>query len=379
MNAQDVKDLPVGKKIYDHHVKGLFVLANKNGSKTFYLYYYDQGGKQRKIKLGLYGQLTLEGARKAAQTLFTRVAAGENPAVEKRKAKSELTVYGLMADCLKKYWNNKRYHDSGQFKQILLIVKKDFSKIGNIKLSGLNTQTVTSWHKSFQDRPYTGNHCLSYLKTAINWAIKNDITSIKNPCDGIKKFPAHARSRYATPEEIKNIGSYLEKEFKTNPLAAIYLYLILTTGTRPRAVERLKWKNLIIKHNLQGQEIGIISFFGKTSAKTGDNESIVVPPKTLAMIKCLPQTSEYIVPCTRPRRLWRMIQKKFNCEDLWMRDLRRTYATVGLSGGVPLSQVGELLNHKCWETTKIYAKLMDEQRINAAMTVAKNLDRIIHR
>lgn len=377
MIAQDVKTLPVGKKIYDHVVKGLFCIGNPSGTKSFFLVYRDAAKKQRKIRLGLYGQLTLEGARKAAQELLGRIAVGENPALDRQKAKAEMTVYELMAKVLREYWNTERYRNSGQFKQVIWSVKKDFSKIGHLKLSELSTLAVTNWHKSFKDKPSLGNHALSYLKTAINWAIKNDITAIKNPCSGVKKYPSHARSRYATPEEIKKIGSFLEQEFETNPLAAIYLYLILTTGTRPQAVERLKWENLIIRHNLKGEEVGVISFFGKSSARTGEKEMIIVPPKTLAMIKRLPRTSEYIVPRKKPYRLWWKIQEKFNCPDLWARDLRRTYATVGLSSGVALSQVGELLNHKCWETTKVYAKLMDEQRINSAMQIADKIEDII--
>lgn len=377
MNATELREIPPGKKLYDHYVKGLFALGNRDGSKTFYLYYYDMAKKQRKIKLGLYGQLTLEGARKAAQTLLHRIAAGENPAQERKEARAELTVAGLMLEAIKNYWGQKRYVESGTFQAIIQAFKAYFQKIGKCKLSELNAQELTKWMNSFGDRHAMANHCLTYLSVAFNWAIKNELTSLANPCEKVKKFPKPKRNRYATQQEIKQIGNYLEEVFELDPIPAMYLYLILTTGTRPKAIERLKWDDLKTKHSLDGKQVGIISFFGKSSARTGEKETIIIPPKTMAMINRLPKINEFIVPCTMPRRLWKRIQAKFNLQDLWARDLRRTYATVGLSGGVPLSQVGELLNHKCWDTTKIYAKLMLDQRINSAMQIAQKLEGII--
>jgi len=379
LNATELREIPPGKKLYDHYVKGLFALGNRDGSKTFYLYYYDMAKKQRKIKLGLFGQLTLEGARRAAQMILQRVAAGENPAKERKEAKTELTVAELMLSAIKQYWGQPRYIESGTCQSIILAFKAYFQKIAKYKLSELNNQVLTRWMQSFGERHAMANHCLVYLNAAFNWAIRNDLTSLANPCEKIKRFPKQKRSRYATPQEIKQIGNYLEEVFEVDPIPAMYLYLILTTGTRPKAIERLKWDDLKIKHSLDGKQVGIISFFGKSSARTGEKETIIIPPKTMAMINRLPKISEFIVPCTMPRRLWKRIQAKFNLQDLWARDLRRTYATVGLSGGVPLSQVGELLNHKCWDTTKIYAKLMLDQRINSAMAIAKSLDQIIHR
>lgn len=378
MNAADLREIPPGKKLYDHYVKGLFALGNRDGSKTFYLYYYDMAKIQRKIKLGKYGQLTLEGARKAAQALLTRVAAGENPALEKRQIREELTVSSLMLRALKEYWSDERFINSGQFKNVLSAVKNNFDAILKFRLSELTPAIIDRWHKSFEDHPCHANLLLAYLMRAINWAKENQLTQINNPCSLVKRFPKKKRNRFATPDEIKKIGKFLEDNFKRDPFPSIFLYLILTTGTRPSAIPRLKWENLTIKKNLQGEEVGIISFFGKTTAKTGEEEVIVIPPKTMAMIKRLPKLGEYIVPCLMPTRLWKKIQEKFNLKDLWARDLRRTYATVGLSGGVSLSQVGELLNHKCWDTTKIYAKLMLDQRINSAMAIAKSLDSIIH-
>lgn len=377
MNLQEIKSLSLGETVCDDKIKGLFAYRNAN-SITFYLRFRTRARRERKMKLGRYGILTLDDARKMAQEILAKVAMGEDPVAKWQAMRNEMTVGELMLKALKEYWGQKRFIESRHFFVVLSGVKYGFGPILKYKLSELTPAIVDRWHKSFQDKPTHANHLLAYLIKAINWAIENRLTDIKNPGIGIKKFPKVKRNRYATADEIKKIGQFLEDNFRRDPYRSLYLYLILTTGTRPSAIPRLMWKNLIIKKNAEGKEVGVISFYGKTTAKTGEEETLIIPPKTLAMIKKIPQTSEYILPINMPQKLWEQIKKKFNCPDLWARDLRRTYATVGLSGGVPLSQVGELLNHKCWETTKVYAKLMDEQRINSAMAIADSLDQIIH-
>ena len=377
MNLADIKSLSPGIKLWDDKVKGLFAFRNSDNSISFFINYRTRERKQRRVKVGRYGALSLDGARKVAQELLSKVALGEDPAKKWKDSSEELTVHGLMVKALKEYWSAPRFVESRQFKNVLGAVRNDFAPIAKYKLSELTTAIITRWHKKYAHKPSHGNHLLAYLTRAFNWARENQLINLDNPCSRVKRFPRVKRDRFASIEEIQKIGRFLEKNFEKEPLPSIYLYLILTTGTRPSAISRLEWKNLIIKHNPEGKEIGVISFFGKTSAKTGENETIIIPPKTLAMIKRLPQTSDYIVPCNMPSKLWQKIKNKFNCPDLWARDLRRTYATVGLSNGVSLSQVGELLNHRCWDTTKIYAKLMMNQRINSAMTIANKIEDII--
>lgn len=47
-------------------------------------------------------------------------------------------------------------------------------------------------------------------------------------------------------------------------------------------------------------------------------------------------------------------------EGLLVHDLRRSYASIGLSVGVSLSQIGQLLGHTSSQTTARYAFLIDD-------------------
>jgi integrase/recombinase XerC len=43
---------------------------------------------------------------------------------------------------------------------------------------------------------------------------------------------------------------------------------------------------------------------------------------------------------------------------------RHTFATIGLNCGIPLEVVSEVLGHSSTRVTKIYAKMLDEFKIN---------------
>jgi site-specific recombinase XerD len=50
---------------------------------------------------------------------------------------------------------------------------------------------------------------------------------------------------------------------------------------------------------------------------------------------------------------------------------------VGLSNGISLSQLGELLGHKSAQTTKIYGKLMEDAAHQAAAGVAGHMQAML--
>jgi hypothetical protein len=87
-------ELPVhGQRIYrDSELVG-FALRATSGAKTFVLE-KRIGRKVRRIKLGRYGELTCEQARKAAQTLLGKIASGIDPVVERQAARAKAVTLG---------------------------------------------------------------------------------------------------------------------------------------------------------------------------------------------------------------------------------------------------------------------------------------------
>jgi integrase len=72
----------------------------------------------------------------------------------------------------------------------------------------------------------------------------------------------------------------------------------------------------------------------------------------------------------RLQEKWTKVREAAGCPDLQLRDARRTFASYGLSLGLSLAQVGELLHHTDTQTTKGYSYLIDDLKQKAAAQIA---------
>jgi len=60
-----------------------------------------------------------------------------------------------------------------------------------------------------------------------------------------------------------------------------------------------------------------------------------------------------------------------------MHDLRHSFASAGISAGLTLPQIGELLGHSDTRTTSRYAHLMDDMAASAANKAAEFLEDLL--
>lgn len=81
---------------WDTIIKGFVLEVRITGSKTWALRYTDDAGRQRQHRIGGYGDITFEQARKAANRLRSEVTLGGNPAGQK-KVKKAIPFYADLA------------------------------------------------------------------------------------------------------------------------------------------------------------------------------------------------------------------------------------------------------------------------------------------
>ena len=84
---------------------------------------------------------------------------------------------------------------------------------------------------------------------------------------------------------------------------------------------------------------------------------------------------------------WQRIRKKAELEDVRLHDLRHSFASIAVSGGMPLAMIGKLLGHTQPSTTARYAHLATDpvkraneligQRIADAMRGADDAGEIV--
>lgn len=354
-------------------VKGLHLRA-LGARKVYYLFYRLPNGSQRRPKLGDHGLLTLTQARDAARAMLLQVVLGKDPSVERRVTPEEMTISDLFSRCYAEHWNQPRFQKSGWGYEARRLFEKDIEPVfGTRALASVTLPEIESWHQGYRLKPRTGNCSLNILKKLFffaeqkQWRAQNT-----NLCALIRPHAEGRRERYASREEIQKIGAILEREQERSPAAVAFLYLLIFTGSRPRAIARATWNQLSLIE-VKGENFGILKFDGKTG-----RESVVLPPQAMKVIERLPKlTGETITGIKMPRKLWVKIRNEAGCPDLWARDWRRTFATVGMSGGTEMSMISEVLNHKSTQTTKIYAKLQEDVKIEVAANIANQMERLM--
>jgi integrase len=147
----------------------------------------------------------------------------------------------------------------------------------------------------------------------------------------------------------------------------------MLTGCRRNEVLGAKWGEIDFKTKLW-------TLPGHRT-KTHETRDVVLTPLVLSILSRLREAADddaiYVFPGAGKtdhregvRKDWDVIRKTAKLEDFRLHDLRRSFASVGVSAGLSLEQIGQLLGHATAETTRGYAWLMSESRDQAAATIA---------
>lgn len=373
MTNEQIRKMAPGETLWDDVIRGLHVVARANGKKNFYFFYRTKAGQQRKPKIGQWStEFPVADARRIARGMVGEISLGGDPKGEVRKSKDEMTIHELFELTVKQHWSKPRFVKSGHLTDIQGLYRNHLQPtFGGLKVSQLDVRTIKAWHSKYaQKKSTTGNRALEVLSRMLNEAEAEDILDVgSNPCQRVHGHPERKRKTRATVQELQQILTILEREAPNHPAGVVFIYLMMFTGSRPTALERATWDRLeVVKKD--GEFYGHLAFDGKSTAETGDEEQIVIPPNVMAILGRLPMIpGRPILGIKSPRRLWLKIQAEIGRPDLWLRDLRRSFGSVARNRGVSLDDIGESLNHASSETTRIYALLDIESRIKVVDSV----------
>jgi integrase len=388
MNLNDIRDAQPNTLIWDkedrNSVTGLHLKVSPTGKKVFMLYYRAKTGKQRRIKIGGFPEITLAEARSRAKPILAKVSLGEDPKADWDKSRAEnkikeLTVGDLYAKTLNEYWSKDRFIKSGWKKDVEGFwrnnLEETFGKMAAIKVT---PAVIRKWHMGLEDKAFAANRSLEVLSRVFNYAEETELRPIgSNPCTAVEHFQERKRKRFGTLDEAKKLFELLDAKKEKSPASVAFLYTLIHTGARPISIEEAKWDDLTVIEK-DGACYGILRFHGKSTDATGYEETVILPPTIMKIVETLPRIQGgKIFNCKMPKKLWQNVRASAGCEDLWARDFRRFFASVGMSLGVNVGTIGELLNHSSTQTTKTYAALMDEARITAVASISNHIDKIL--
>lgn len=287
-----------------------------------------------------------------------------------------MTIQELFEIVQKKHWNKPRFVKSGWGREVEKYYLKHIAPtFCERECKRISIRNVREWHDGLSETPVTANRCLEVLSRMYSYAEEYEMIPLgHNPCRLVKAFPEAQRGRFASEEELKRIGESLAKQSARNPREVNFIRLLALTGARPRSLMEVRVEQLF--RGIDGG--GFLVFSGKTTKQTGIPERIELSIHALQVLDVFERQEDgRLIGLVRYRETWERVREEAKCPDLWLRDLRRTFATIGLSSGIGVGFIGELLNHKSSQTTQRYAKLLPTARIQAIATIGNRLEQLM--
>jgi hypothetical protein len=200
-----------------------------------------------------------------------------------------------------------------------------------------------------------------YTASSIDW----ELSDMRNPSHGVRRFKMKTRERFLTPEERRHVEEVLLRGLQIPPgrkghldrMGVWALQLLSLTGLRRDEILDLTWPMVDWQH----------SCLNLPDTKTGQR-NVPVPSQVMTLLRQIHDRTgnrkEGLVVHSRTGRkltglnlTWKNIREAVGIPDVRLHDLRHSFASDALMGGVPLAIVGEMLGHRQPSTTKRYAHL----------------------
>ena len=270
-------------------------------------------------------------------------------------------------------------------KQVSAITTADVQKMYNkLKESGRVRNHPTMGHQ-LSDSMVRSIHMM--LHEAMEYAMREHMI-LKNPTEGTT-IPKAAEKEMQILNE-QQIQTFMEA-IKNDEIWGDFFYLELMTGLREGEICALKWSDF----DAESGKLAVCRTLHKDGT-TGETKtysgmrSIKLPESAAEMLRERKKTavSEWIFPNpVKPERAvtgqaaynrLKKILKKCDLPNIRFHDLRHTFATQAIAGGVDPKSLSHLLGHtKASFSLDRYTHVTNEMQAGAAAVMGNFLDKII--
>ena len=234
--------------VMDAVVPGFGVRVSEAGRRTFILIARFPGSKNpTRRALGVYGVLSLEGARAKARDWLALIHQGTDPKLhEERQRREELrkqqtTFASVAEDFIQRHVKGQRRSRDTERE----IRKELINRWGARPVSDISRDDVVRLVEKIADRPapYLAHIVLGHLRSLFNWAINRETYGLESsPCDRIKPAaiigPKVPRQRVLEDPELASL--WRASEALGYPFGPLYKLLLLT-GARKSEVAKARW------------------------------------------------------------------------------------------------------------------------------------------
>lgn len=367
---REIKNLKAQDKRYtakDKIANGLFLDITTTGVKSWW-YRYSLNGKQERIVLGRYHDLSLQDARQLRDESATQVAKGISPKQEKEDKKIGRLKGVLLKDYGESYLKGLIAKDRKNTYNMTLCLNNDiYPFIGDIAVNKITTDDIRRviWRKKEQGYDASANQVRGLLKRMFDYAVTLGIVPF-NPVLAIPTrhvFKSKSRDRYLSIDEIRKFYTTLLNS-RIYIARKLGLLLSLLTLLRKSELLRAEWSHIDFE-----QRIWRIPET-KADSRTGHSREMVVYMsdqiiEILKELKTIAGDEPFVFVGRKcgthiSHNAFNTAQKSAlaltDIPDFTIHDLRRTASTHLNEQGFNRDAIEKCLNHSAFGVRATYNK-----------------------
>ncbi|MBI1292950.1 tyrosine-type recombinase/integrase [bacterium] len=417
-----VKALPDGSRVYDTALPGFGVYVTPAGVRSYFAA-FRVAGKDRRITIGRADVLTADKARREAKALMGAAERGVDPVEERRREAREAG-----RETLAEFWSaeylptmRKQWKPGTVGTNTWLWENRLGKALGKKRLAEITRADVVRFLRDHEDAPVVANQSFRLLRAMLNRALDLELIPT-NPASRVKQHAEKGRERFLTVEEVQRLFAAIAEEERLGGLASVeraepsqldpakVSSLIERLAKAGKAPKRTKSGALDKRQFEEPTSRGISPFAAGlfrlliyTGARLTEiqlarwdwvrwEERVLALPDSKTGARRVPLNEQAIAELRRlqqlrsqdtwiiegrlagaalvnPQKPWQRVRRAAGLEDVRIHDLRHSFASFAVAGGMALPLVGKMLGHSQARTTERYAHLADAPMLDAAELV----------
>lgn len=297
-----------------------------------------------------------------ARRILLRAQVGEDPAAQRKRARSAPTFARFLDD----YWRRV----SPGWKPATLITNDKYRRLYlNRAFAGrgideIGEEEAVRWFVEITRRgsPGAANRTLSILCAMFNKAIEwGKRPAGTNPTSGVRRNRGKVIERHLSDAELERLGAVLDDLRADWPIHVAAVQLLLLTGCRHAEIIGLQWSEF------HGRRLLL------TDSKTGPR-TVWLGDAARTILDALPRPrgASHVFHDERRGRpvslswLWAKVKDRAGFGGVRLHDLRHSFASHAAARSETLPMIGKLLGHAKIASTARYAHLDDSVLAQAA-------------
>lgn len=363
-------------QIYDEVTPGLALRVTKAGARTFVLF-RRLNGRTVRMKLGSLGSMSITDARRAAQQLTGRAAAGADVVAERAALRAKgRTIAEAFATWLSFAKHRKRsWEDDRRLWELWIegdpgrcqsrseaatqeqACRRSFPSFARRPIQEVTTGEIENIVRVIgQTNPRTANKLRALLCTVWNHAMRRGDTTA-NPVRFVERFPERSRERFLQEGELV---AFINAVIQEPPTWRDYFLLGLLTGQRRENLSRMRWDEIDLDTGC----------WHIPASKSKSKRATTIPLTELAVGLLRRRKSEiqgeWVFPsyagstkgCVRePRKPWQRVLARAGIENLRLHDLRRSVGSWLGASGTNSYTIARALGHQSVRSGEVYVRL----------------------